>query len=231
MANWSRGFLEGNCLSSSSYLASGTVKNEANYIFHFGFPIFVLYTLPLHCVSSYLRGNNDAYDTNKMAEDFTHQFLDQAFSVGQQVQLQRWQLFSEIRASHVDFFHILTPYHIQKQLQRHSRKFWISLGVSKLGDLVESTAIHLGFRVSCWFKLKIFYVYFPINGHLRQLLLNCFSLVWGTIVCLQAWVGRGSTLYVIYSQLHAKGFATLRFRIRHLQMYLTNVLLFNYFWG
>lgn len=30
------------------------------------------------------RGNNDAYDTNKMAEDFTHQFLDQAFSVGQQ---------------------------------------------------------------------------------------------------------------------------------------------------
>ena len=62
----------------------------------------MLYKLPLHCVSSYLRGNNDAYDTNKMAEDFTHQFLDQAFSVGQQVQLQRWQLFSEIRA--VDFF-------------------------------------------------------------------------------------------------------------------------------
>ena len=32
-----------------------------------------------------VRGNNDAYDTNKMAEEFTHQFLDQAFSVGQQV--------------------------------------------------------------------------------------------------------------------------------------------------
>jgi len=32
------------------------------------------------------RGNQDAYDTNKMAEEFTHFFLDQAFSVGQQVQ-------------------------------------------------------------------------------------------------------------------------------------------------
>ena len=32
------------------------------------------------------RGNQDAYDTNKMAEEFTHLFLDQAFSVGQQVQ-------------------------------------------------------------------------------------------------------------------------------------------------
>lgn len=91
-----------------------------------------------------------------MAEDFTHQFLDQAFSVGQQVQLQCWQLFSEIRALHEDFFHILRPYHIQKQLKRHSRKFWISLQVSKLGDLGESTVIHVGFRVSCWFKLKIF---------------------------------------------------------------------------
>ena len=173
----------------------------------------IYYKLPLHilCVSSYLRGNNDAYDTNKMAEDFTHQFLDQAFSVGQQVQLQRWQLFSEIRASHVDFFHILTPYHIQKHLKRHSRKFWISLRVSKLGDLGENTVIHLGFWVSCWFKLKIFYVYFPIICHLRQLLLKCFCLVWGIIVCLQAWVGRGSMLYVIYSQLHAKGCATLRF--------------------
>ena len=181
----------------------------------------MLYELPLHCVSCYLRGNNDAYDTNKMAEDFTHQFLDQAFSVGQQVQLQCWQLFSEIRASHVDFFHILTPYHIQKQLKRHSRKFWISLQVFKLWDLGESTVIHLGFRVSFWLKLKIFYVDFPINCHLMQLLLKCFCLVWRIIVCLQAWVGRGSMLYVIYSQLHAKGCATLRFRIIYLQMYLT----------
>ena len=164
-----------------------------------------------------------------MAEDFTHQFLDQAFSVGQQVQLQHWQLFSEIRV--LDFFLILIPCHIQRQLKWHSRKFWTSLPVSKLGDLGESTVIHLGFRVSCWFKLKIFYVYFPINCHLRQLLLKCFCLVWGKIVCLQAWVGRGSTLYVIYSQLHAKDCATLRFRIIYLQMYLTNVLLFNYFWG
>ena len=31
------------------------------------------------------RGNQDAYDTNKMAEEFTHSFFDQAFSVGQQV--------------------------------------------------------------------------------------------------------------------------------------------------
>ena len=177
------------------------------------------YKLPIHCVSFYLRGNNDAYDTNKMAEDFTHQFLDQAFSVGQQVQLQRWQLFSEI--SVLDFFLILIPCHIQRQLKWHSRKFWTSLPVSKLGDLGEGTVIHLGFRVSCWFKLKIFYVYFPINCHLRQLLLKCFCLVWGKIVCLQAWVGRGSTLYVIYSQLHAKGCATLRFRIIYLQMYLT----------
>lgn len=38
----------------------------------------------LLCVSS--RSNQDAYDTNKMAEEFTHFFLDQAFSVGQQVQ-------------------------------------------------------------------------------------------------------------------------------------------------
>ncbi|KAJ7377865.1 hypothetical protein OS493_025759 [Desmophyllum pertusum] len=30
------------------------------------------------------RGSQDAYDTNKMAEEFTHFFLDQAFSVGQQ---------------------------------------------------------------------------------------------------------------------------------------------------
>lgn len=30
------------------------------------------------------RGNQDAYDSNKMAEEFTHLFLDQAFSVGQQ---------------------------------------------------------------------------------------------------------------------------------------------------
>ena len=36
-------------------------------------------------------------------------------------------------------------------------------------------------------------------------------------------------LYVIYSQLHAKGCATLRFRIRHLQMYLTKFnLMFFY---
>ena len=40
--------------------------------------------MPVHFVL--VRGNNDAYDTNKMAEEFTHQFLDQAFSVGQQVQ-------------------------------------------------------------------------------------------------------------------------------------------------
>ena len=33
------------------------------------------------------RANSEAYDTNKMAEEFTHQFLDQAFSVGQQVNL------------------------------------------------------------------------------------------------------------------------------------------------
>ena len=124
------------------------------------------YKLPLHCVSSYPRGNNDAYDTNKMAEDFTHQFLDQAFSVGQQVQLQHWQLFSEIRV--LDFFLILIPCHIQRQLKWHSRKFWTSLPVSKLGDLGESTVIHLGFRVSCWFKLKIFYVYFPINNSLSS---------------------------------------------------------------
>ena len=31
------------------------------------------------------RGNQDAYDTNKMAEEFTHLFFDQALSVGQQV--------------------------------------------------------------------------------------------------------------------------------------------------
>lgn len=30
------------------------------------------------------KANSEAYDTNKMAEEFTHQFLDQAFSVGQQ---------------------------------------------------------------------------------------------------------------------------------------------------
>ena len=36
------------------------------------------------------RGSQDAYDTNKMAEEFTHFFLDQAFSVGQQV--KTWQL-------------------------------------------------------------------------------------------------------------------------------------------
>lgn len=34
-----------------------------------------------------VRANNEAYDTNKMAEEFTHQFLDQAFSVGQQVNI------------------------------------------------------------------------------------------------------------------------------------------------
>ena len=39
--------------------------------------------MPL-CASS--RGNQDAYDTNRMAEEFTHFFLDQAFSVEQQVQ-------------------------------------------------------------------------------------------------------------------------------------------------
>ena len=32
-----------------------------------------------------IRSNQDAYDTNKMAEEFTHFFFDQAFSVGQQV--------------------------------------------------------------------------------------------------------------------------------------------------
>ena len=37
----------------------------------------IFYSLP--------RGNQDAYDTNKMAEEFTHLFFDQAFSVGQQV--------------------------------------------------------------------------------------------------------------------------------------------------
>lgn len=34
-----------------------------------------------------VRANSEAYDTNKMAEEFTHQFLDQAFSVGQQVNM------------------------------------------------------------------------------------------------------------------------------------------------
>ena len=162
-----------------------------------------------------------------MAEDFTHQFLDQAFSVGQQVQLQCWQLFSEIRASHVDFLHILTPYHIQKQLKWHSRKFWISVRVSKLGDVGESTVIHLGFRVSCWFKLNIFYVYFPINCHLRQLLLKCFCLVWGIIVCHQALVGR-VLIYVVcdLSSVACKGLC-----YSEIYTYLTNVLLFNYFWG
>ena len=140
------------------------------------------YKLPIHCVSFYLRGNNDAYDTNRMAEDFTHQFLDQAFSVGQQVQLQCWQLFSEIRASHVDFFHILTPYHIQKQLKRHSRKFWISLQVFKLWDLGESAVIHLGFRVSFWFKLKIFYVASPQTSFGVRLSRIHFS--WGRNKCV-----------------------------------------------
>ena len=36
-------------------------------------------------IFSYTRGNQDAYDTNKMAEEFTHFFHDRAFSVGQQV--------------------------------------------------------------------------------------------------------------------------------------------------
>ena len=36
-----------------------------------------------------IRSNQDAYDTNKMAEEFTHSFFDQAFSVGQQV---KWLL-------------------------------------------------------------------------------------------------------------------------------------------
>ena len=148
-----------------------------------------------------------------MAEDFTHQFLDQAFSVGQQVQLQNWQLFSEIRV--LDFFHILTPYHIQKQLKWHSRKFWTSLRVSKLGDyeLKHSHSSRFSSLLLVQAKNNLFYVYFLINCHLRQLLLKCFCLVWGIIVCLQVWVGRGSALYVIYFHLHAKGCATLRFRI------------------
>ena len=36
-------------------------------------------------IFSCTRGNQDAYDTNKMAEEFTHFFYDRAFSVGQQV--------------------------------------------------------------------------------------------------------------------------------------------------
>ena len=36
-------------------------------------------------IFSCTRGNQDAYDTNKMAEEFTHLFYDRAFSVGQQV--------------------------------------------------------------------------------------------------------------------------------------------------
>lgn len=38
-----------------------------------------------HSFISCTRGNQDAYDTNKMAEEFTHFFYDRAFSVGQQV--------------------------------------------------------------------------------------------------------------------------------------------------
>ena len=73
--------------------------------------------------TNFVRGNSDAYDTNKMAQEFTHQFLDQAFSVGQQVQYPAVTLLIK-NASTLD----LIPDHAGLSCSKSERYFiqWIN---------------------------------------------------------------------------------------------------------